>query len=165
MLFFRILIAFTFLFAPGAHPFYLSVTDMKYNGKNKTIEVACKLFTNDLETALKKLNNQSVDLIHPKDKKETEKILFGYISKRLSITLNGKNRNLKFIGYEKEDDVIWAFMEIEKCELPKQIVISNSLLYDFLKEQSNIVHFEVNGNKQSSRVVNPEKEIKFVVPI
>jgi hypothetical protein len=134
---------------------------MKYNDKNKTIEVSCKMFTNDLETALKKINNKTIDLINPKDEKETEKLLFEYVTKRLNVNLNGKNRNLKFIGYDKEDDVIWAFMEIEKCEVPKNVIVNTSLLYDFLKEQINIVHFEVNGNKQSSRVVNPEKEVKF----
>lgn len=161
MLFLRIVIVITFLFSGIAHPFYLSVTEMKYNTKNKTIEVSCKLFTNDLESALKKLNNKTVDLINPKDKAEAEKLVSDYIFKHLSVNLNGKNRTLKFIGYEKEDDVIWAFMQIENCETPKQLAINNSLLYDILKEQINIVHFEMNGNKQSSKVANPEKEIKF----
>lgn len=163
VLFLRIFAAVTFLLFTGAHPFYLSVTDMKYNAKNKSVEISCKLFTNDLETALKKLNNKTIDLIHPKNKEETDKLLFDYINKRLSINLNGKLRDLKYIGFEKEDDVIWVFMEIEKCEAPKQVIVNTSLLYDFLKEQINIVHLEVNGNKQSTRVVNPDKEIKFSV--
>ena len=95
--------------------------------------------------------------------KETEKILYEYIKKRLTITVNGKLKNLKYIGYEKEDDVVWAYLEIEKCEKPKQLNISNGLLYDFLKEQINIVQTEMNGDKQSSRVTNPDKEIKFTI--
>ncbi len=54
-------------------------------------------------------------------------------------------------------------MEIEKCEKPKQVNITTSLLYDFLKEQINLVSLEVAGNKQSSKVSNPDKEIKFTV--
>jgi hypothetical protein len=150
-----------FLFAGKPHPFFLSVTDIKYNDKNKSLEIACKMFTNDLEDALKRTAKKSVDLIHPKDKKETEKIIFDYINKRLSINLNGKSRTLKCIGFEKEEDVIWTYMEIEKCEKPKQLVIQNSLLYDFLKEQINLVSFESEGKKQSSKVSNPDKEIKF----
>ena len=64
---------------------------------------------------------------------------------------------------EKEDDVIWTYMEIEKCEKPNQINISNSLLYDFLKEQINLVQVEVGTYKQSSKVTNPEREMKFTV--
>lgn len=164
MLFLKNIIIFSlFLFIGKSHPFYLSVTDMKYNEKNKSLEIACKLFTNDLEGALKKTTGKKVDIINPKDKKEVEKILFDYINKRLAINLNGKLKTLKYIGYEKEEDVIWTYMEIEKCEKPKQINITNSLLYDYLKEQINLVSIEIAGSKQSSKVSNPDKEIKFTV--
>lgn len=164
MLFLKnIVVVCLFLFAGKPHPFYLSVTDMKYNEKNKSMEIACKMFTNDLESALKKTTGKKVDILNAKDKKEVEKILFDYIQKRLTINLNGKTRTLKYIGYEKEDDVIWTYMEIEKCEKPKQLNVTTSLLYDFLKEQINLVSIEVSGNKQSSKVSNPDKEIKFSI--
>ncbi len=163
LLFKNIIVLCLFLFGGKPHPFYLSVTDIKYNEKNKSLEISCKMFTGDLEDALKKIGNNTIDLIHPKDKKEIDKILYEYINKRLIININGKLKILKYIGYEKEDDVIWAYMEIEKCEKPKQLNINNSLLYDFLKEQINIVQTDVNADRQSSRVSNPDKEIKFTV--
>ncbi len=165
MLFLKnIVLVCLFLFTGKSHPFYLSVTDMKYNESNKSMEIACKMFTNDLEGALKKTTGKKVDIINSKDKKEVEKILFDYITKRLSINLNGKTMTLKYIGYEKEEDVIWTYMEIESCEKPKQITITTSLLYDFIKDQINLVSFEMAGNKQSSKVSNPDKEIKFTLP-
>lgn len=164
MLFFKnIIIICLFLFSAKPHPFYLSVTDMKYNDKSKSLEIACKMFTSDLEDALKKTTNKSIDIINPKNKPEIEKILFAYITKRLSVNLNGKLKTLKFIGYEKEDEVIWTYMEIEKCEKPKQLIIQNSLLYDFIKEQINLVQIEVGDLKKSLKVGNPEKELKFTI--
>ena len=65
--------------------------------------------------------------------------------------------------YEKEDEVIWTYMEIEKCEKPKQFIIENSLLYDFIKEQINLVQIEVGDYKKSLKVGNPEKELKFEI--
>jgi hypothetical protein len=159
-----IILSLVFLFGTKSHPYYLSVTNIKYNDKNKSLEVAIKMFTSDLENALKRTTKKSIDIINPKDKKEVEKILIDYVNKRLHIKLNGKDQTLKLIGYEKEDDSVWTYLEIEKCEKPKTFVITNSLLYDFLKEQINIVEIEVAGKKQSSRLVNPEKEIKFTVP-
>lgn len=162
MLFLKnIILVCLFLFAGKPHPFYLSVTDIKYNEKNKSLEIACKMFTNDLEGALKKTTGKKIDIINPKDKKEVEKILYDYINKRFNLTLNGKLTILKYIGYEKEEDVIWTYMEIEKCEKPKLVTINTSLLYDFIKDQINLVSLEVGGNKQSSKVTNPSKEIKF----
>lgn len=162
MLFLKnIILVCIFLFAGKPHPFYLSVTDIKYNEKNKSLEIACKMFTNDLEGALKKTTGKKIDIINPKDKKEVEKILYDYINKRFNLILNGKPTTLKYIGYEKEEDVIWTYMEIEKCEKPKLVTINTSLLYDFIKDQINLVSLEVGGNKQSSKVTNPSKEIKF----
>lgn len=163
LLFKNIILACLFLFAGKPHPFYLSVTELKYNDKNKSLEVACKMFTNDLEGALKKTTGKKIDIVNPKDKKEVEKALFDYINKRLSINLNGKLKTLKFIGYEKEEDVIWTYMEIEKCEKPKQVNITTSLLYDFLKDQINLVSVESGTYKQSSKVSNPDKELKFKI--
>jgi hypothetical protein len=143
-----------------AHPFFVSVTEIKYNEKNKSLEIACKMFSNDLEDALKKTSKKNIDILHPKDKKETEKILFEYIQKRLQIKVNGKPVNYSFIGYEKEEEAVWTYLEC-KSEKPKTLVIDNKLLYEFLKSQINIVHAEVLGNKQSSKVTNPESVISF----
>jgi hypothetical protein len=121
------------------------------------------MFTSDIEDALKRTTKKNIDILNPKDKKEIEKALFDYINKRLSINLNGKNQTLKFIGYEKEDDVIWSYLEIENCMKPNNFVVNNTLLYDFLKEQINIVEIDVDGKKQSSKISNPKKEIKFTV--
>lgn len=145
------------------HPFYLSVTDCKYNPKNKNIEISCKMFTNDLEDALKKKNGKTVDLINPANKEETGKLVFEYIEKRLKITTNQKLMKLNYIGFEKEDDVIWTYLEIKNVEKPKNLKIENTLLYDYLKEQINIVHVEVGSYKESSKVTNPDYKLEFPI--
>lgn len=145
------------------HPFYLSVTELKYNASKKNLEISCKMFTNDLENALKKTIGKPIDILNPKNKQEVENILFEYIKKNLSISINNKLVNLKYIGYEKEEEAIWTYLEITGCEQPKALAIDNKLLYDYIKEQINIVHFEVGLFKESCKVVNPESKISFTV--
>ena len=48
------------------HPFYVSVTEMNYNAKTKSIEISCKLFAEDLENVLKQNNKAAVDLANDK---------------------------------------------------------------------------------------------------
>lgn len=145
------------------HPFYLSVTEIKYNSKSKSTEIACKMFTNDLEDALKKTTGKKIDLINPVNKEETGKILFEYIEKRLKINTNQKPQKLNYIGFEKEDDVIWTYMEIKNSDQPKTIFIENKLLYDYLKEQINIVHVEAGKYKESGKVTYPDYILQFKV--
>ncbi len=39
---------------PLSHPFYVSVTEISHNAKDKTLEISCKLFSSDFETVLEK---------------------------------------------------------------------------------------------------------------
>src|SRR5215469_13639909 len=75
---------------PGPHPLYISVTELKHNPKDKILEVSCKMFTNDLESALEKMAKVHVDLSAAKDKAATDKLIADYITKHLRLKLDGK---------------------------------------------------------------------------
>jgi len=40
------------------HPFYVSVTEISHNAKDKIIEISCKIFADDLEMTLTKSRAQ-----------------------------------------------------------------------------------------------------------
>ena len=143
------------------HPFYLGVTDLKYNIKEKSLQGSVKLFTSDFEAALKKIHKKSIDLINVKDKEATLKMLATYLNERLKIKVNNKVVGYKLIGFENEEEAVWMYIECNKTELPKKIEIENSLLCDYLKEQMNIVHIEVKESKKSLKVTCPDKNLKF----
>ncbi|MDP3557814.1 MAG: hypothetical protein Q8T03_10600 [Bacteroidota bacterium] len=149
------------LLASFKHPFYLGVVDLKYNAKEKMMQGSVKLFTNDFEAALKKKYKKPIDLINTKDNDATAKILFDYLIAQLKFKVNNKSLSFKLIGFEHEADAIWMYIEFDKVDVPKNIEVDNTLLYDYLKDQMNIVHIEVNGAKKSLKVVNPEKTLKF----
>lgn len=139
------------------HAFYLSVTDLKYNLTEKALQGSVKVFTNDLESALKKIEGKTIDLINPKDTAKTQKILEGYLKKRLILKINGQQKNYNLLGFEKEQESIWLYIELKDCPLPKKVEIENTLLYDYIKDQTNIIHMEIKTQKKSLKVSKPEK--------
>ena len=143
------------------HPFYLSVVDIKQDATKQNLNVSVRLFTNDLEDALRKITAKPIDILNPKNKVETDSLVFNYIKKRLTIQVNSKADHLKFIGYEKEEESVWVYLEIQQCPKPKTIVVDTKLLYDYLLEQVNIVHAEINTIKKTSKVTNPDSRIEF----
>ena len=143
------------------HPFFMCVTDIKHNVKQHSLNISIKLFTNDIENALKKTTGKHIDLLNPKNKPEMELELFNYIKKRFVLNINQKPITLNFIGYEREEDVIWVYLESKKVNQPKTLKINTTLLYDYLPQQTNIVHAEINGIKKSSKVANPDSIIEF----
>ena len=82
------------------HPFFVSVTELDYNATDKTLEISCKVFTDDLEKALVKFTNTRVDIYNPKDKSVLEKQIAGYISRHFQIKVDGKPVSMEYIGYE-----------------------------------------------------------------
>lgn len=146
-------------FAP--HPYYLGVTDIKYNKQTQALELSVKLFTNDLETALSKLSKKPVDLINPKNKAETDTLVYRYVSARLQLRPDGKTLSYRYIGYEHESDAVWIYLESAKIARPKTLDLDNKLLYDFLPQQINIVHTDISGTRQSSKVTNPDYKMSF----
>ncbi|MDP2386543.1 MAG: hypothetical protein Q8M29_09240 [Bacteroidota bacterium] len=144
------------------HPYFVSTTEINFNSAGKTIEITCRMFTDNIEDALEKKYKKGIDILHPKDKKEVEKLLHEYINDHLKIKINGQVYAMEIIGFEKEEDAIWTYLEIKKDLLPKKVSIENTLLYEHLPKQVNMVHVTVNGaNRQSSKVTNPDEEINF----
>jgi hypothetical protein len=143
------------------HPTYISLVDIKY--KQGSLQISTRMFTNDLEDVLKKTSKKGIDILNPKNKAEADSVLFNYIKQRLHISISAKNQQLHYIGYEKEDESIWSYLEIMKViTVPKKMTVDTKLLYDFLPNETNIVQIEINSLKKSSKVTNPESKINFL---
>lgn len=126
------------------------------------MQISVRMFSNDLEDALRKITHKTdFDLLNPKNKTEADSVLFSYIKQRLNISINLKKSKLHFIGYEKEEESVWTYLEIRKVTAPKKINVETKLLYDFLPNETNIVHAEINGVKKSGKVTNPQSKIEF----
>ena len=68
--------------------------------------------------------------------------------------------NIKDI--EKERNII--FEEIKSIEDdPEELIfdITDNILFEYKKEQISIIHTTVNGNKKSTKLVNPEDKYSF----
>ena len=145
------------------HPFYVSTTEINFNKTTKSVELTCRMFTDNLEDALEKTFQKKIDILHPKNKQEVELLLLQYIQDNLKIKVNGIQKTINIIGYEKEEDAVWTYLEIKEDLLPQQIEIENTLLYRFFPEQMNMMHITIDGQeRQSSKLINPDKKLVFV---
>lgn len=143
------------------HPFYVSVTEINHNARDKNLEISCKIFTDDFETALGKASGTKVDLFNPKDKEAVEKQITAYIKKHLVIKLDNKPVSLEFVGFERESEAVWSYLQVSSTNPPKKIDISNDLLYDCFDQQINLMHISVSGNRKSTKLNYPDANASF----
>lgn len=147
--------------ATPSHPYYISVVEINHNASDKTLEISCKIFTNDFETTLEKNYKSKVDLSNPRDRATADKWVSDYIKRHLAIKVDGKDVNLSYLGFEKEDEAIFSYFQADNVTGVRRIGVSNSLLHDFSDQQINIVHCSVGGRRQSSKLDYPNTEAAF----
>ncbi len=153
---------FSVLLFSVSHPFYVSVTEIQYNAKDKTLEVSCKIFADDMEEVLKKNYAKSVDLGNEKQVVQNNALIQDYITKNLAVFANGRGAKLQFVGYERDKESVYCYFEIANIAELKKIDVTNSLLQDLNDQQINIMHVVVNGNRKSYKLDYPKKEASFV---
>ncbi|MET0298685.1 MAG: DUF6702 family protein [Flavitalea sp.] len=144
------------------HPIYVSITEINHNPSVKSLEIACKIFTEDLEAVLARAYGTKVDFFHPKDSAAAGKLITDYISKHLVISVDGKKVKPVLIGFEREVDAVWSYFEVTGVPVaPKTVNILNDLLYDSFKQQINLMHVTVGGKRKSTKVDYPDANASF----
>ncbi len=144
------------------HPIFVSVTEIEHNAKDKTLEISCKIFTDDFEKTLRQQNNNVfVDLIKPKDKPAMEKLVSNYVTKHLLIKADGKPVALQFLGYQQDEEGIVSFYQVNNVPALKKMDITDNILYEYKQEQISIIHVIVNGSRKSTKLNNPDDKTSF----
>lgn len=142
------------------HPFFMSVTEAEYDANNKTIGISVKLFNDDLEATLKRHSGQKVDIIQG-DKNMNIKHLQHYFTRHFKLSSDKINIPYSILGYEKEQDVIYVFIEAKNVPPIQRIQFETDLLYDHDKGQINLIHFRQNGKRETQRLTYPDSKIVF----
>lgn len=143
------------------HPFYVSVTEIAQNKTTGAVEVSVRIFFDDFENALEKKYKKKVNILKPSDKKEIDGFIAAYIKEHLKVKANGKTLDLKFQGYEIEEDAAWCYFETSKVSAIQALQIENDILFEQHSSQSNMIHAIVGGQRKSTKLDNPKKSVAF----
>ena len=163
-IFYKWLMAAGVLFICGgsaSHPIYVSVTEIEHNVRENSLEVSCKLFTDDFEKTLRAAYRVQVDLLKPGNQALMNSLVDDYIQKHLKLSIDGKAVPLKFIGYEEIEEGIYSYFEATGIAQVKELVVTDNLLYEYKKEQISLLHVSVNGNRKSTKLNNPDAKATF----
>ncbi|MCL6260044.1 hypothetical protein M3O96_13165 [Aquiflexum sp. TKW24L] len=131
------------------HPFYISLTEIRYNPTNQSLEIAQKIFWDDLEIALGEKFNTKVDFLNPKSKADLEDMAKVYLLEKNEIKVNGQKVSMTYLGYEIEEEAAWFYLEAANVPLPKKVEIKNEVLISNFESQQNIINFYLEKSPKS----------------
>ena len=145
-----------------AHDFYVSLCEINYNRETSSLEVAVKIFSDDLEAALSARGVSENE--QEADSSETNDVYIDrYLRRCIRLQASDAVLNWEYLGSEAELDVVWCYLEISGIREPAELTITNKLLTDIYEEQLNIVHVNVGNHKKSLLLSlnTPTKTIRF----
>ncbi|OYX16651.1 MAG: hypothetical protein B7Z16_11095 [Algoriphagus sp. 32-45-6] len=140
------------------HPFFISLTEMRYNSQSKKMEIAQKIFWDDLEVAMGNELEEKVDFLKPKDKAKLESQIKTYLLKHNQVWVNGKLLTLNYLGHEVEEDAAWFYLESSQAETPKTVEMKNTILLEDFDGQQNIVHVYFQSKSPRSMLLGKGEE-------
>ena len=143
------------------HPIFVSVTEINHNAANKSLEISCKIFTDDLEQTLRQQNKIRIDLLNPASKQAMNVLVNNYIQKHLQLKADDKAVVLEFVGFEQQEEGIISYFEVKNMATVKKLDVTNTILYESRPQQMQIIHVMVNGERKSSHLDNPDEKASF----
>jgi len=141
------------IFALNAAPFTATANAGKFH--------PCKMFAEDIENVLKLNYKANVDLSNDKMQGQNNNLINDYMVKHLNFNIDSKPVSFRFVGFEKEKESVYCYLEVLNVPSIKKLSVTDSILYDFKNEQINIIHVMVNGKRQSTKVDYPQNQASF----
>lgn len=156
-LFLLVLLPVLFSFA-ALHKFYVSVTEIEYNEKAKSLQIISRVFTDDLENLLKKRYDQNARLGANIETAGVSSHFEKYLEQKIEIKVDGKPVKLNYLGKEYENDMILLYIEVVDVPAFNKIEVRNTVLMDLFREQKNLVHVEHKGKTRSLVLADGREE-------
>ncbi|MBN4081146.1 hypothetical protein JYT44_02145 [Caldithrix abyssi] len=144
-----------------AHPFHVSITTFQLNPNTHSIEITMKLFTDDLEDAIQYKGLPPVKLGSKNEYIKSDSLIFRYLKKHLSLSLDQKGYEFQWVGKEIENDITWCYFEVESVDRFFVAAITNSIFVANFNDQLNISHF-YKGN-QTETIMHHKGDISGTI--
>ena len=147
---------------PSPHPFHVSVTEIRHNTTDRTLEVQCKLFTDDFEAALKAFFRQKADLIDPSMHEHMDTLVSRYVQSHLQLRINERSVAMQYLGFEHEREATYVYLEVTNVTGPiRNMDCAANLLYETFTDQVNIFHVTTDKAKKSVKLDYPAQTVRL----
>jgi hypothetical protein len=145
------------------HPLHISVTEITLDEKEKELEIMLRIFTDDLELAIRNAKNDpELSLLKPANS-TTDKLAWEYLQPRFKLMADGKIQAVKYLGHETDEDVLIFYIQVQPIKEFTTIEITNSIITEFYDDQSNLINVTVDDETKSLRLMrnNPSGKLSF----
>jgi hypothetical protein len=125
------------------HKFYLSLTQVEHNAPAQTLEVAIKLFTDDLERCLGNRFRENLRLGESDEHTKTDEMLQTYLNEKLKFSLGSAALKMTLLGKEVSVDETWCYLEVTlNAAHITELKVENRIFTEVFATQINMLKFK-----------------------
>lgn len=144
------------IFAFTMHKFHLSLTKIKFNKEEQTIQITMRCFIDDIEKAINDKNNIVLELATGLEHKQADSLIQKYILENFEIQIDKQKQILNYLGKEYEKDIVYFYLEIDSIVTIATIKVENKVLLKEFEDQQNIIKLSINNKKKTILLKNKE---------
>jgi len=146
----------------AAHPFHVSIAEL--NIAEDTLQVSLRVFTDDLEFALREMIHDKVFLSNPTLYEKNYVVLRDYLFNRVRAGDGGKTKALEWLGFEFEDDVCWIYGQLPVDPEMRILFFKTDILTEIYDDQQNMVHLKTPDGYETALATAKNNEVRFTRP-
>ena len=131
------------------HPYYVSTMEIDYRPDRSALQITIRVFTDDWQLMLNTDYDQDLRLDPDSDAAQTVIHSSDYLQKEIELKLNDTKVEPVFLGREYQDDQIVFYLEVKDVAEVNTLAVSNSILFEVLEGQQNIVRIKTPTKRKS----------------
>lgn len=146
-----------FIYLLGAvsfHNFYVSTTSIRFVPDEKSLQITTQVFLDDFESVLQQNGHEKTKLIPEVSQEEIDILVEDYLRKNITFKAQEKTIDFEFLGKVYKNDVLIAYMELKMDSIQSSLSIKNTIFFDYLPDQKNIIHFKFASKRKSFLAVS-----------
>lgn len=153
-LFFRLILPITWLSLTGfntLHPMYISLGLIDFNPKTQSLDITFKVFTDDLQDAVRKASSRDDLFIGYEDEiPAVDSLINVYFNDQIGFSFPDETkRTMNYLGKEIELDVTWCYFQIKDLNDLTKLEATCKLFTELFPTQTTIMHVKKDGKEKS----------------
>ncbi len=133
----------------GTHPVHVSSTQIELSGDERRLNVTVRLFTDDLEDALRAFGHPVAIATSPVA--AVDSALSAFLRAHLSLSLDGRPPTSgRVTGHRQDPEATTVTFEVPLRTVPGTIAVVQRVFFDRFDDQVNLIHLRFGSKKRSA---------------
>lgn len=144
------------------HPVHVSSTQVDLSRDERSLEVTIRIFTDDLEEALKAAGTPV--LVGKSPAAAVDSALSRYLRAHVQFELDARGLvPLRMVGHEREEEATLVFLDVALAAVPSRMAVAQRVLLDRFDDQTNLLHVRFGTKKRSALLRRGNERADFTL--